>query len=540
MAVAAAVAGAVNVSFVDEHTRQGGLEGDYDAGGYPWRREASRFYDVDTATPRQTLIYRRRMLRNLPMFYAGVTTYLRATAGPEVPPSLATCEQLPIADAVPDFSAGSLSQSENGVSAELGEDRDAERSEASSTREPAERVDIDDRLARRVQSDDFGMNPAQAFGLEMAFSCGIDDPETALDFATKSLDSGGILSMAAAADDDRRELILGLLAADEVAHAKALATCGEMSIQLGCPQMAGGCGHDHNYVPTSCDSRLCPDCQASRTGTLTERYAQVVETWRNPIFGTFTIPNVHAETAEDLRTAVDAITGAFGRLRRRTIPPEGETGEKRWVWRSDGGEPASDYWRQDLIRRGHRDRADRLEREYVGQGRNIPFEDLIDEGFYTVDVKQVEGDEFNVHLHTLWNGAYVPNAALSKVWEDLTGAPVVDVRRVYDRHGGASAVGAVLETVAYACKPPEFEDSEQEVRYFQALKGKRMAQPFGELFGNVPDAAPSLLCSECDGMPAWWDYLGVVDDRIDNMGSIHDGESTGHDPPSASSGGPIA
>lgn len=496
---------------VEEWTRQANLEerGDGTPGSVNWQAAAKRFYGTDgTPRPRRVLGYIRRCHRMVVPLYGAICAYHRAQTGPEVDPSLATCEQLPRTGAVGDFSEGSLSQG---------------------------RADVAD----RVRVDALGLDDRQRFGLDMAFACGVDDVDRAMDLATRSLDSPSVMSAALECGSRRREKILALLEADEFGQARALATCGEMSVQLGCPTHAGGCGCEDNYVPISCDSRLCPDCMASRIGRLVEQYTPLVEDWDNPVFGTFTIENVTAATPEELERRVDAIKGAFGRLRRRTIPATGtvsretEDGDrktKRWVWSDDRGEPATDYWRQDLVRRGHRGRADRLEQDYVDDGRNLPFGELVDAGLYAVDIKQVGADEFNVHLHTLWDGAYIPQPALSSVWEDLTGDPVVDVRRVYDR-GGGSAKSAVMEVVAYACKPPEFDSVDDEVAYLQALKGSRMVQPFGDLHGSVPDVEPSLLCSECGVMPAWWDYLGTVSERIDNMGSVHDGESTGNDPP---------
>jgi hypothetical protein len=171
-----------------------------------------------------------------------------------------------------------------------------------------------------------------------------------------------------------------------------------------------------------------------------------------------------------------------------------------------------------------------VQKQYVAEGRQIPWKELVDGGFYGVDVKQKGPDEFNVHLHVLADAAYIPQAALSSVWEDLTGAPVVDVRRIYDR-GAGSLEAAVMETVAYAVKAPEFEEIETAADFAVAMKGKRLVQPFGSLHGNTPRVSNQLLCARCESTPAWWNYLGVVDEHRDTMGSVNDGESSGNDPP---------
>jgi len=513
------------VSEIEDYTRQAALDegpGDGTLGTINWKQAARDWFDTDgTPAPRKVLGYIRRMHALSVPFYGALCAYHRAIQQGEVDPSFTTCEQLPRSDAVMRFSDGSLSQG------------------------GGERDDV----ARRVRVDGLGMDDNQQFGLEMAFAAGVEDVDRAMDLATRSMDAPSILATALERDEERREKVLRLIEADEFGQARALATCGQMSIQLGCPTHGGGCGCEENYVPVSCDCRLCPDCMNRRIGQLVQKYSEAAASWCNPVFGTFTIQNVTAETPEELERAVDSVTGAFGRLRRRTIPAEGsvkretDDGErvtKTWEW-------TNEYltgWCQELVRRGRRDLADRLQEEYVDaeyqrghatvQGKNIPFSELIDAGFYAVDIKQKGPDEFNVHLHTMWDGAYIPQPALSKAWEDITGDPVVDVRSVYNRDGD-SIEEAVKEVVAYAAKPPEFESVEDEVAYVQALKGKRMVQTFGDLHGEVPDVPASLICSECESMPAWWDYLGTVAERIDNMGSIHDGESTGNDPPEVTS-----
>jgi len=138
-------------------------------------------------------------------------------------------------------------------------------------------------------------------------------------------------------------------------------------------------------------------------------------------------------------------------------------------------------------------------------------------GIYAIDIRQVDSSEYNVHLHAVVDSPYIPQAALSAVWEDITGDPVVDVRRIYDR-GKESLQEALQETVGYAVKPPEFETLDDEIGFVQATKGAPLVHPFGSLHGSAEDGAGDLLCARCENTPAWWNYLGMVADRRDNMG----------------------
>jgi hypothetical protein len=246
-------------------------------------------------------------------------------------------------------------------------------------------------------------------------------------------------------------------------------------------------------------------------GRAIEKYEDLVEEMDHPTLLTLTIENV-----EDLARGKEAVQGAFGRLRRRVIPSEGEQGTKRWVWRRDGGAPADDYWKSALTGARQHDLARDLQTRYVDEGRGIPFDELAEGGFYGIDIKEQEPGRYHVHLHAICDMAYVPQAALSSTWEDITGASVVDVRRI-DERGEKDAESALAEVVGYVCKPPAFETVDAEVEYLTALKGARLVQPFGSLHGNTPDVSGLLRCSECDQAPAYWEYMGFVDGEYDTM-----------------------
>ena len=336
-----------------------------------------------------------------------------------------------------------------------------------------------------------------------------DYPETAADLEVVT-DATMAIRAGLSRSRERQRKILGMIDADEVGHAKRFARCQRQSAQLEC----GECGYDGNYVPITCDSRLCPVCMNRRMGSTMEEYGELVEGMASPTFATYTIENV-----SEVETGVDALQGAFRRLRQRTIPACGEVTREidgeietfRWVWKQgdDGGEPADYYWKSELCAAGKQELARTIQKRYINQGKQIPFTELVKGGLYGIDIKQQESDRYHVHLHTLMDAAYIPQAALSSVWEDLTGAPVVDVRRGDQE--------ALRDVVGYVCKPPEFESVEAQIDYLTTLKGRQLLQPFGSLYGNTPEKAGLLRCANCDVVPLWWDYLGIVDEFYDTM-----------------------
>jgi hypothetical protein len=323
-----------------------------------------------------------------------------------------------------------------------------------------------------------------------------DFPETAddLNHVPPALDA---LRAAVSRDRERQAKVIALIQAGEVAHAKRLAVCNRKSVQLEC----GDCGSDENYVPVSCDSRLCPDCMNSKMGEVAHQYLPAIEGMDNPTMLRLSLPSRVDPDPESVGRAVDALRGAFGRLRRRVVPANGDG----WSWGP---------WKSVLLAMGHDDLARRWQKRYVEQGRGIPMDEILKGGVYGVDIKQQDDGRLNVHTHIIGDVPYLPQAALSELWDDLIDAPVVDIRRV-EQQGESGAESALMEVVGYAAKAPEYESVDDEVAYLKALKGSKLLQPFGDLHGNTPPAPSELTCYTCERIPRSWSYLGVVDGRYE-------------------------
>lgn len=329
-------------------------------------------------------------------------------------------------------------------------------------------------------------------------------PETAEEMGYVS-DAAAAIRASISRDRDRQRKVIELIKQGEVAHAKRLVECGRKSVELECCD----CG-EHEFVPMHCDSALCPTCGKRKMGRVAGRYAERVGSWKHPTMLRLSMPTRVEPGVEEVERAVDALRGAFGRLRRRKVEPSGDG----WEW---------EEWKRSLRQMGERGLAARLQTEYVSQGKWIPVEELLRGGFYAVDVKQGEDRTLNIHLHILANVPWFPQAALSALWDDLMDAPVVDIRRV-DGRGEQDMEDAVMETIGYAAKAPEYVDASDEVAYFRALKGSKLVQPFGSLHGNTPPSE-ELQCSECDGVPLLgWEYLGVVDERPSVEGATGEGD----------------
>jgi hypothetical protein len=260
-------------------------------------------------------------------------------------------------------------------------------------------------------------------------------------------------------------------------------------------------------------------------GQLIGEYKDAVLSWENPAMLTLTVEN----TNEPVRTK-DELTDDFARFRRRVVPVEGDDGLS-WTWKRDGGEPQNFYWKQRLCAERNHDLARHLQKRYVEQGRGIPMKELLRGGFYGVDIKQQRDGSFNVHLHVLCDLAFTPQPALSAVWNDVSGASVIDVRRCYGQ-GEKARTEAMVEVIGYASKPPEFEETEDAVSVITELKGSCVVQPFGTLYGET-DHTTELVCPKCGVSPSWWNYRGYVDRAFNGEVADVEADDTrgGNDPP---------
>jgi hypothetical protein len=451
----------------------------------------------------------RRYQRLLTEFYSAYRAYSANPATPENPPSLDNCECSPTPVGTGGTGGEVQDAGEGGVALEE-------------------------------------LTDNQCALLPLVFRIGVDDVDRAARIVENPYAAGPVLHRAIERESqERQETALALLEAGEHSHARRLVSCGQTSVQLQC----GCCESDENYIPTTCDSPLCPECRDRRTGQNIAKYRSAVRGMETPVHLTLTKKNY-----ADPVTGREEMIEDLGKLRRKTIPFEGETvretedGEtvrKSWSW-WDGAdvedfEGDHEQWKVKLQAQGRHDLVRRLQREYVNYeytnitgthvGRNIPFDELHDGGLYGVDIKQQEAFRYHIHAHVVIDLAYVPQAALAAAWKDVTdGACVVDVRSIYDRGERDDVAEALAETVGYAVKPPEFESLEDEVEYVTAAKGSPTVHPFGKLHGNAGEV-DGLICANCEIEPVEWRYLGTVDERRDTVGKAWDTDR-GKDPPS--------
>ena len=140
-----------------------------------------------------------------------------------------------------------------------------------------------------------------------------------------------------------------------------------------------------------------------------------------------------------------------------------------------------------------------ISREYI-RGLRRSFTRLMHRAYYkkrvrgglqTIEVVN-KGRGWHVHLHVMLDSDYLPQAKLSKDWGEITrGSFIVDIREA-----GTVAEG-LKYCLKYLSKPPVLSGHEEEYR--EAVKGLRLVQPFGSLYGDLVLSLPDVICPECGG-----------------------------------------
>lgn len=208
-----------------------------------------------------------------------------------------------------------------------------------------------------------------------------------------------------------------------------------------------GCGA-RVFVPVRCGDRFrCPDCARIAAARLVESFRPRIDAMTHPLFLTLTTLSV---PAGGLSRARQGLLLAWGRLRHRKLFEQVRGG----VWA--------------------------VETTY----------------------SQVHG--WHLHLHAIIDSPYLPQAEISRVWEKLTGARVVDIREVKDRRRAAK------EVLKYVCKPWEL-DADQMDEVAAAFKGQRKADSWGTARAVGLAPAGVLCCPRCGEPVRWseWEFSEV-------------------------------
>ncbi len=244
--------------------------------------------------------------------------------------------------------------------------------------------------------------------------------------------------------------------------------CGQDFVVLEC----NNCKRLHT-LSIDCGLRICDVCTRKRWSKLNKKYSPLVKSRniRQLSLLTLTIKNLLSLDSKVIRNLIEH----FVNFRRRSyvkkrllgglwcIEIKGTKGnynlhihciiEHRWF-----GRPSKQEAKQIQIP------------ERLNETKNIRSKD---------DLVQYVGKD-------------IGQITLSAIWENLTGDPVIDVRRI------KSAKDALRYVLKYVTKPPDLEAPEDYVEFLISFFGIPMLKTFGSWFHAVILIKPRLICYQCN------------------------------------------
>lgn len=236
------------------------------------------------------------------------------------------------------------------------------------------------------------------------------------------------------ASDDT--IFSALLGAGERAKGDAYMNCGQDTYVLKCES----CGHNVTVV-YHCKLRFCSRCASAKLSFYMSRWMPYMEAL-NPVNVRTLMLSI--KNVSDLRAGVDKIRECFAKLRHRK------------------------YYKSRILG-----------------------------GLYGIEAKPGKDGKWNVHLHCVYYGEYIPRAKLSLHWKDITG----DSWYVYVKQH-RNARNALRYVLKYIGKGIDSEAAgwtgEDLVEFVMALADVRLTQAFG---GFLTHGTRSVLecpvCGQC-------------------------------------------
>lgn len=149
------------------------------------------------------------------------------------------------------------------------------------------------------------------------------------------------------------------------------------------------------------------------------------------------------------------------------------------------------------------DQISHLKESWTRLRRTKQFRTHVHGGVSVLEITyNIRTDQWHPHLHVVIDGRYWAQASIADAWETASrGSRIVDIRRVPSREALTKYVTKYLSKTAQSPNMPDRRVSELAL----ALKGQRLAQPFGNLHGHLkdPDAedAPSGYDDVCPVLP---------------------------------------
>jgi hypothetical protein len=134
----------------------------------------------------------------------------------------------------------------------------------------------------------------------------------------------------------------------------------------------------------------------------------------------------------------------------------------------------------------------------------------VDGGVFVIEATGKPGD-WHVHIHAVIHARFFPWEKLHQLWQSVSSGRGVYIQRM----PVSAVVNYLLKYITKAEVPEQYVE-----QLGQALKGRRMFQPFGRWHSiSAPPALPAAKCRKC-GNDIWWPDSCVPEVNVRGSGSM--------------------
>jgi len=128
----------------------------------------------------------------------------------------------------------------------------------------------------------------------------------------------------------------------------------------------------------------------------------------------------------------------------------------------------------------------------------------------TVECKKTKSGMFYYHIHGIIEGGFVNQAQISRDWKEISGFPIVHVKKIYRTRNRA-----LRYVLKYVLKGMAFEDPKDRSDFKKSMKGVRVIRSYGDFYASEYRTAKHVYfpCPNCGAVKSWvvLEFCDLVD-----------------------------
>jgi len=130
--------------------------------------------------------------------------------------------------------------------------------------------------------------------------------------------------------------------------------------------------------------------------------------------------------------------------------------------------------------------------------------------FATIECKKTKSGWFYYHLHALCRGGYVSQERISRDWFEISGFPIVYVKRIW-----RTPKRALRYVLKYVLKGFSFNKTKDIMDFKESMRGVRYIRSYGDFYDAEYHAAAHVYfpCPRCGAVRCWviLEFVSTVD-----------------------------